>query len=210
MVRRKEFKVKDEYQQDVIQFINEMNYGVLAMQGKEGFPIVVPLNYVYLNDAIYFHGSKLGEKMEVLTHVDKATFAITEEFATIPSYLEDSYFACPATTFFKSVIIYGHIKAVEDERLKHEVLNELMKKLQPEGGYSPIVYEDESYRKRVKATAVIELTIDKQSAKFKFGQNWKEEKHEKVKAHLNERQNELDIETIKLMERYCPYHGKQK
>lgn len=208
-MRRKEFNLTEQYEQDVKAFLDEMKYGCLALNNVDGYPVIVPLNYIYLNKAIYLHGSKSGEKMDMLKTQDKASFIVTQDYALIPSYLEDPYFACPASTLYKSVIMNGPIKEVVDEREKHEVLDALMRKLQPEGGYAPIIYEDESYRKRVKATAVLKLEVETLSPKFKFGQNWKDDKREKVVAHLTERNNELDAETIKLMERYCPYH-KQK
>ena len=206
-MRRKEYALSEEQREDVEQFLNTMSYGILAMNSDE-VPDIKPLNYIYMSDAIYLHGSKAGEKMKTLKVQQKAVFSIVQDYAFIPSYLDDPYFACPASTLYKSVIITGDIAEVVDEKEKHDVLDGLMKKLQPEGGYAPIVYDDEQYRKRVKATAVLKLNILSLDAKFKFGQNWKEEKRERVKEHLDKRNLPLDADTIALMEKYCPYHQK--
>ena len=42
-------------------------YGVLAVQGDEGYPYAVPLNYVFVDGAIYFHSAKEGHKIDAIT-----------------------------------------------------------------------------------------------------------------------------------------------
>lgn len=209
-MRRKEFVIEEEYRQDVEKFLMETKYGTLALNNNGDYPVVKALNYVYLNGVIYLHGSKSGEKMNVLKDKQFATFSITQDYSIIPSYLDDPYYACPASTLYKSVVVKGSIFEVEDEEEKHEVLNAFMLKLQPEGGYSPIVYEDVNYRKRVKATAVLKFEVEDLSHKFKFGQNWKEEKHDKTSDFLLKRNDHLDHETVALMKKYCPIHRENE
>lgn len=209
MMRRKEFDVQEEYEEDIIDFMNEMSYGFLALQGDHPYASIVPINYIYYNDAIYFHGSRIGEKMKTLKMQNHVTFAIAKEFAIIPSYMNDPFFACPATAFFKSVIVYGKATVIEDIEEKCDVLSAFMKKLQPEGGYAPISSDNKEYVSRVKATAIVRIDIDKLSAKFKFGQNWKNDKVEHVRDQLENRGQVLDHDTSLLMERYCPHNKKQ-
>lgn len=208
-MRRKEFDVNEEYEEDVNAFMHSMSYGFLALQGELQYASIVPLNYVYFNNAIYFHGSRIGEKMKTLQKQNLVTFAIAKEYAIVPSYMNDPFFACPATAFFKSVIVYGKASIVEDLEEKCDALHSFMKKLQPEGGYEPISSENKQYVSRVKATAIVRIDIDKLSAKFKFGQNWKEDKVEHVREQLDNRGQFLDHETSMLMERYCPHKTKQ-
>ena len=40
--------------------------GVLAVNGDDGYPYAVPVNYFYDSDAgkIYFHGARVGHKVD--------------------------------------------------------------------------------------------------------------------------------------------------
>ena len=42
--------------------------GIIAMNGVEGYPYAIPINYFYDcdNKKIYFHGAKAGHKVESL------------------------------------------------------------------------------------------------------------------------------------------------
>ncbi|MBD0380079.1 pyridoxamine 5'-phosphate oxidase family protein [Paenibacillus sedimenti] len=203
-MRRKEFAVQD--QQDVEQFLQEMSYGYLATSGEDGWPHLTPVNFVYLNGHIYFHGSRRGSKMTEIAASGKASFAVAKEYAIIPSYFTDPRQACPATSYFKSVHIRGEAEPTEDLTEKAEVLGALMEKLQPEGGYSPITPEDPAYRGELKGVSVVRLTIHELTAKFKFGQNLTEERRESIIHDLSERGRPDDVETAELMRKYCPFH----
>lgn len=205
LVRRKEFEVSEEHEEDVITFLHEMSYGFLATKNDCEYPGILPINYVYFNDAIYFHGSRIGEKMNTIKQQPSVSFAVAKEYAQIPSYMNDPFYACPATVFFKSVIAQGNAVVVDDLEEKCDVLNALMQKLQPEGGYEPISLLDKGYAGQVKATAIVRIDIQQLNAKFKFGQNWKPAKLEHVSNQLLDRGHSLDEETTALMQRYCPH-----
>jgi len=44
--------------------LDNAEFGVLALCGEK--PYAVPVNFVYLDNAIYFHGSLTGKKMEII------------------------------------------------------------------------------------------------------------------------------------------------
>jgi len=203
-MRRKEFAVQE--QQDVEQFLQEMSFGYLATSGEDGWPHLTPINFVYLNGHIYFHGSRRGSKMTEIAASGKVSFAVAKEYAIIPSYFTDPRQACPATSYFKSVHIRGEAAPTEDLAEKAEVLGALMKKLQPEGGYEPITPDDPAYRAELKAVSVVRLTINELTAKFKFGQNLNEDRRESMIHSLSERGLPDDHETALLMRKYCPFH----
>lgn len=204
-MRRKEFQIGEEQYEDIEQFLNEMSFGFLGTWRKDAYPGITPINYIYYNEAIYLHGSKAGEKMKSITKNPNVSFAVAKEYAQIPSYMSDPFYACPATVFFKSVYITGMAVIVQDVEEKCEVLNELMRKLQPEGGYEPIRSSHSGYASRVQATAIIRIDIDTLNAKFKFGQNWNEQKLDNISDKLLQRNQPLDKETSALMKRYCPH-----
>lgn len=50
--------------------------GILAMNGDNGYPYAIPINYFYDNETqkIYFHGAKAGHKVDALKSSDKVCF----------------------------------------------------------------------------------------------------------------------------------------
>ncbi len=204
-MRRKEFRMEDEA--EVTAFLQEMSFGYLGMTGSDGWPYVIPLNFAYAEGKIYLHGSRIGEKISCLSQDDKVTFSVAKEYAILPSYFTDPVFACPATSYFKSVFIKGHAKLLQDTHDKAKALSVFMAKLQPEGGYAPIDADDPKYVPRINGVSVIEITIADLQAKFKFGQNLKEADRQTIISRLHERDAEYDEETIRLMKQFCPHHS---
>lgn len=203
-MRRKEFNMA-ENREEVMSFLSEMSYGFLGSFRPDGWPSVTPLNFVYVQDAIYFHGSKIGEKMAAIAANPRVTFTVSQEYAIIPSYATDPVMACPATSYFKSVVMRGYARIVEDLEEKAVALEAFMHKLQPEGGYSPINASVPAYAQRLKGVAVVRIDIEQFTAKFKFGQNLSDEKRMSVLALLADRNRPLDDETAILMRKYCPH-----
>jgi len=205
-MRRKEFEVMDTVETE--QFMQEMSFGILGTINEDGWPELTPLNFVYHKGFIYFHGSVSGRKMKNIKADQRVTFSVAKEYAIIPSYFTEAKLACPATAFFKSVLIKGHAEKVSDLTEKAEALTAFMQKLQPEGGYAPIDPEDPDYTGQIKSTSVVRINVHELSAKYKFGQNMKEEKFEIVTNGLLERDKDLDKETVAMMEALCPHHRK--
>lgn len=203
-MRRKEFDMA-ENREEAEAFLAEMTHGFLGTIGPGGWPGVTPLNYVYHADAIYFHGARIGEKMTSIAADPRVTFTVAKEFAIIPSYFTDPEMACPASAYFKSVSIRGRAHAVEDLEEKAEALEAFMHKLQSEGGYKPISATDRDYIPRLKGVSVVRIDVEAMTAKFKFGQNMKEDKRASVMEQLQERGRPLDAETAALMRQYCPH-----
>ncbi|TMV17800.1 pyridoxamine 5'-phosphate oxidase family protein [Paenibacillus thermoaerophilus] len=204
-MRRKEFSM-EESEEEIAAFLNEASYGILAQTGEDGLPKLKPINYVYHRGFIYMHGAHAGEKMKLLRGNGRAAFHVSKEYALLPSYWSDPEFACPATTYFKSVNMEGVLEEVRDLEEKAEALEAFMRKLQPEGGYVPISTDYAPYVPKLKGVAVIRFTPERTVAKFKFGQNLQPEQREDIRAKLLERGGPLDAETAALMAAYCPFH----
>ncbi len=204
-MRREEFDVQSREEIDA--FLTEASFGFLGVMGADGWPHMKPLNYAYTGGAIYVHGSAKGEKMDDLARTRQVTFAVAKEYAIIPSTFSDSPVACPATAFFKSVHIKGVAHVVSDPAEKASALTALMEKLQPEGGYASIDPEDARYKQMLKAVAVVRISIEEITAKFKFGQNLSEARREIMIGRLEERGRPDDAATAGLMRAYAPNSG---
>ena len=192
-MRRKEFKADE---QECIDFLMEKHDGVLTFTGADGWPKAVPLNYAWQDGAVYFHGSKHGEKMAGLASDPRAEFVVYEAHAFIPSHFTDPYLACPATVFFRSARIRGTIVQVEEAEEKAAALGALLRGMQPEGGHAPIDASDPRYASSLRGVAVMRLDPDSLTGKFKFGQNVPEAKREKIVEGLLERGLPGDADTV--------------
>ena len=190
------FEIKDET--IINAMMSDAEYGTLALCSDET-PYSVPVNFVHEKDVIYFHGSLSGRKMRILKQNPKVSFSIVENFSLIASFFSsEEGLACPATQFFKSIIIDGKVSVVISREEKARVMMLLMQKLQPEGGYRP--FKDTDYDKMLNATAVLKIDIENLRVKFKFGQNLDDERFNMILSHLQKRDSKIDKSTIEMMQ----------
>jgi len=197
-MRRVEFEVKDKAALEGL--MAECEYGTLSLiDGNE--PYGVPVNFVWFDGCICFHGARNGRKAEAINKNQKAAFSVVKPYSLIPSYFSDTRAACPATQFFASAHIAGIVKVVENDTEKCAILNAMMRKLQAEGGYEAIDEANPIYTKMVAQTAVWKLTPTNSSMKVKAGQNLSAERKESVINQLLQRGGGLDADTIEAMQK---------
>jgi len=76
---RKIRKFKNEINQaEVKELLKTSKRGVLAMNGDDGYPYAVPVNYFYDENEgrIFFHSAKAGYKVDCLKSSDKVCFTV--------------------------------------------------------------------------------------------------------------------------------------
>ncbi len=88
------------------------DWGTLGLVSAQGTPVLVPLNFVFHEGRIIFHGAKAGEKFGLIQESPQASFLVVEAYAQVPSYAFDPVNACPATQYFKSVLVKGRVEEV--------------------------------------------------------------------------------------------------
>ncbi|MBI3601029.1 MAG: pyridoxamine 5'-phosphate oxidase family protein [Nitrospinae bacterium] len=141
-MRRKEKEIKDKTV--IVDVLNTCYIGRLGTIGKDGYPMVKPLNFAYNPPIpplvkggeggfgkIYFHTAKEGEKIEDIKRDNRVCFEVDLPIA----YIKAKNNPCQADYLYRSVIIKGRAKIVEDREEKLLALNCLMEKHQPGGGY---------------------------------------------------------------------------
>ena len=189
------FEIRDK--ETIQNMLERAEYGTLALCA-DNKPYSVPVNFVSVNGIIYFHGAQKGRKMNIISKNINISFSVVENYSLIPSYFSSTEgLACPATQFFKSIIVDGVAEVVESREEKARMFEVLMQKLQPEGLYRS--FDDEAYDKVLKATAVIKIIPTETRAKFKFGQHVTQERFKMICKHLEARGEALDLETLALM-----------
>ena len=97
--------------------------GVLALAGDEAFPYAVPISYVYDGAHIYFHSALEGHKIDAIRQNPNASFAVINQDEIIP----EKY-----TTAFRSVIVFGSVRIIEDEVEKRAAARKLALKYAPD------------------------------------------------------------------------------
>jgi uncharacterized protein len=201
-VRRKDYQYEDVVAIDA--FLDASTHGMLGFTRRDGSPGMVALNFVRFGETLYFHGAPEGEKMRSLAADPRAVFMVTADFALVPSYFRSPKLACPATQYYKAVVVRGVVRSVESRQEKALALQSLMEKLQPDGGHEPIE-DNPLYRKSLDTTAVLALSMDEVTAKFKFGQNLPRRARAEVAEKLQARGEPGDTETVAAIREVCPF-----
>lgn len=89
-------------------FLEKAEIGFLGLS-LEDVPYVIPLNFVWLKNVIYFHGAEEGRKITYLEKNPQACFTVGESYGTITSPIPAG-----TDTAYMSVIIEGLLVPVND------------------------------------------------------------------------------------------------
>ena len=66
-------------QEETMEILRRGKFGVLSIVGEDGYPYGVPLHYVVIDHAIYFHCSRVqGHKDDALAKNSKISFTVIE------------------------------------------------------------------------------------------------------------------------------------
>ena len=73
------------------QILEEGKTGVLGVIGDDGYPYTVPMNYLYKDGKIVFHGAKQGHKYDAMKNCDKVSFTVIAVDEVIPELVTNRY-----------------------------------------------------------------------------------------------------------------------
>jgi len=177
------------------EFLNEEHVGRISSIDENGFPQTIPMNFVFLNDAIYMHSHVKGEKLDNISRNNKVGFESDRELEFLPSYFEDPNDASLADTLYISVVVKGIGSFVTDREEKTLALNGLMEKYQPEGQYDPI----KSNMQVLDAVIVIKVTPQTIHGKYKIGQNMNPADRMDLAQKILKRNSPSAKQTLKIM-----------
>lgn len=200
-MRRAEFQ-KDE-PEVAAEILSEAALGHLGIVTPDGFPRVVPLNFVVDGVTVFAHGAMTGQRAEILRGSSPVSFTAYIALSVIPSYWLSANPAGAATQFFKSVQIDGRPEVVSKKERRVEILQLLMQKYQPEGGFTPITGRDPVYRRLIDETLIVAIRPERISCKIKLGQDKPKRLQQEILRHLLDRGTEVDRLTASEMRRYC-------
>jgi nitroimidazol reductase NimA-like FMN-containing flavoprotein (pyridoxamine 5'-phosphate oxidase superfamily) len=197
-MRRKDFEINDLDKANL--FLDTQPDGIMATLLTDGTPSARAVNFVRIENDIFFHGARSGEKIEGLGK--SASFTSYKSLSLIPSYWSDEKSACPATVFFQSAVVKGIFSLENNLERKAQALQKLMEKLQPEGKYLPFTGNIDFYEKEINYVSIFRITQRETSYKVKLGQNWNQDRRNKIRDLLIQRGTSIDLDTVKQMQNF--------
>ena len=128
--------------------------GILAMNGDNGYPYAIPINYFYdcAGQKIYFHGAKADHKVDALKTSDKVCFTVYGN-----EHIDKSESWAP---YVQSVVVFGRCSLLEAGPKSIEQLKEFAMKYYPDETLA-----DEQIARNGRATQMFEITIEHMSGK---------------------------------------------
>lgn len=150
-MRRWKQQLTDE---ECVKILKEEPRGVLAINGDDGYPYALPLDFIYDEEdgRLYFHCAKEGAKIDLLKKSEKVSFCVMDQ-----GYRKEGEWALN----IKSVIIFGRIELVTDQERAIDHVRKLGMK------YSPTVeYVEEEIKNAASRVQMLALTIEHMTGKL--------------------------------------------
>lgn len=137
--------------EDCIKVLERCTNGILAVIGDDGYPYAVPLSYAYKDSKIVFHSAKTGHKLDAISKDNKVSFCVVDEDTIVPKEY---------TTYFRSVIVFGRARVLNEEESR-KALHQLVDKYSAE--YKAT--SEEEINKSFNAVCCVEIEIEHMSGK---------------------------------------------
>ena len=188
-------KLEIKSKEKIIEFLSSQQTGRISSIDENGYPQIIPMNFVFINDVIYMHSHIRGEKLDNIRRNQKVGFEVDKSLEFLPSYFSDPTDASLADTLYISVVIKGNGSIVSDREEKTTALNGLIKKYQPEGGYEPIKPEMDV----LNEVEVIKIVPESLRGKYKIGQNMDMKSRIDLARQILKRNSPTAKETLDIM-----------
>jgi nitroimidazol reductase NimA-like FMN-containing flavoprotein (pyridoxamine 5'-phosphate oxidase superfamily) len=105
-IRQEKLACTDDIRID--QFLSHARTGYLGLSDGD-HPYVVPLNFIWMNEAVYFHGAAQGRKIDLIHANPNCCFTVSEDYGTMVSPIP-----AKTDTAYMSVILFGVLEKVTD------------------------------------------------------------------------------------------------
>ena len=131
--------------------------GRLASVGEDGWPYCVPLLYVCMDGQIFVHNTRA--KGHLRANVDREArvcFEIDEAGEVFPY----GRFECDSTVAYRSVIVFGRIRVVEDLKTRERFFDALMAKYAKKHWERP-----KGFYPRIDLITLYAITVERMSGK---------------------------------------------
>lgn len=149
-IRKKKNQISDEAAKELLRTSRR---GVFAVNGDDGYPYAIPINFLYDEDAqkIYFHGSRAGHKVDSLRACDKVCFTV---------YGNETIKDEPWAPYMQSVVVFGRCRLLESGEESLALVKRFTMKYYPDESLVDIEIAEGG-----KAVQMYEITIEHYSGK---------------------------------------------
>ena len=140
-------------EEDAKKQLEKASNGVLSLVGDNGYPITIPINFVYKGNKILFHGANDGQKYHLIEKEPKASFCVVTKDDIHPELI---------TSLYESTVVFGTVREIKDDDAKMDVLVSVLEKYMPQ-----VMEEGKKYIQDAwDAVACFELEIEHMTGKF--------------------------------------------
>ena len=182
-MKRKRCAITDRRELDAI--LRRCRIGRMATIGADGYPYITPVNYVYHDGSIYFHGSRVGEKLDNIRRDARVCFEVDVPLAYLDlGYYGDNPEGCGVSQFYQSVVIRGRAEIVADAEEKLRALNALVACHEPAGRTFQEITAD---TRAVPLCEVVAVRIESMTGKREFAQKKSDVEKQQLAAYLEKR-----------------------
>jgi nitroimidazol reductase NimA-like FMN-containing flavoprotein (pyridoxamine 5'-phosphate oxidase superfamily) len=149
-IRKKKNQISDKAAKELLRTSRR---GVFAVNGDDGYPYAIPINFLYDEDAqkIYFHGSRAGHKVDSLRACDKVCFTV---------YGNETIKDEPWAPYMQSVVVFGRCRLLESGEESLALVKRFAMKYYPDESLVDIEIAEGG-----KAVQMYEITIEHYSGK---------------------------------------------
>jgi uncharacterized protein len=149
----KEMRRKDRGidQAETKNLLTTCEYGIFSTADGNNQPYGVPVNYVYQNDAIYFHCAKSGHKLDNIKDNPSVSFCVVGKTKVLSSEFAAEY---------ESAVAFGIASVIQGTE-RNDALVAILEKYSPEFITQGMRYIE----KNDKATTVIKIDIHHMTGK---------------------------------------------
>lgn len=147
-------KIKNQISEEACRsLLQSARRGVLAVNGDDGYPYAIPVNYFYdaEQQKIYFHGARSGHKVDAIKKCDKVCFTVFGNES-----IKDEVWA----PYLQSVVVFGRCRLLDAGMESMGLLKRFAMKYYPEESMV-----DEEIAAAGNATQMYEIAIEHFSGK---------------------------------------------
>lgn len=139
--------------EECIAILKQQLRGVMSINGDDGYPYGMPLNHFYVEEEnrLYFHSGKIGYKMDCIKNNNKCSYTVMKEVG-----VHENGWAL----IFESVIVFGKIYFVENEKEIAQIARKLSHKFTKDD-----IYIEKEIKNFLSQTAMFYIEIEHMTGK---------------------------------------------
>jgi hypothetical protein len=164
-MRRSQCEITDPGQMERI--LSLAMVGRLATKDVQGYPYITPVNFVFLEGAVFFHGAPEGEKLNNLRRDDRVCFEVDVPLAYVGVDFNRERLPCLVHQLYHSVIIRGRARVLPEGEMKTRVLNALVARHESGADFPPVTSDSPGY----SGCLVVEVRPERMTGKSDLAQS---------------------------------------